>query len=200
MEFKRLGAGLYAQVYAHGNFPVVLKKTYMGDPWFRYANWVLSRRGRKTPGQQFMPEIFSVHQDSNDRDANVLAVMKRYDTTVSKLLRNSGVLNKFETMNFMEKHFDLTPAQKDNWQETAGELYDAFSCFHACMSHREAARKFSMRHFNGYRPKKSIKDLVCFLRYLAKSSMKTSFFPNDVHCGNLMVDDQYNLVLTDPAS
>ena len=201
MELDKIGGGLYAKVYAHGKFPVVLKKTYASDPWFRYANWVLSRRGRKTPGQQFLPEIFSMHTDSDLNTANVLAMMKRYKTTVSKLLRRSGdQLVKSKTLPFMEKHFNLTPAQKDNWQQTAQNLYEAFSCFHACMSRWDAARKFNLRNFNGYRPKKSIKDLVCFLRYLAKNSTKTSFFPNDVHCGNLMVDEQYNLVLTDPSS
>jgi hypothetical protein len=204
LKINRIGGGLFAHVFGvedpseQVKFDVVLKRTSNGDPWMRFAKWVISVRDKKVPGKQFLPEIYHV---SSSADANAaVAMIKKYNYTLNELLRRNTA-GKFDAKKqearkkFMERYFGC-----EDTNSNCDQAIESFMRFHGAGRGSQWKDCFSITAFRGMKPKKEIKDFIFFLRWLASKKENIGFFPNDVHTGNIMLDDNMNLVLTDPTS
>jgi hypothetical protein len=168
------------------------------DSWWDYAKWVMSVRAKKVcPGRQHLPDIRFI-----DKDAAV-AVMTKMVATVHDMSTECriAVMDKYFTvhpLNGAVCHLDSGTSHemiRSLWNEISNFASRCSSKAKHSGLHKKKKVHFKMP--KGFHPKKSFKDFIHLIRWVAKNYEHEL---NDLHSQNMMIDADFNIVITDPSS
>jgi len=188
IEFKMLGAGYFSQVFEikhskerrlgktvvkiGGNFGPIAE-----DGWWTFAEWVMKATSKKNcPGRKHLPVIKYA-----DRETGI-AIMGR-------LKNDLNGLDNDECLMLLRKYFPGIRSDCHIGETMQQLIYNIGEYF------RGAKAIYSPRGTKS--TSKEWKNFCFFAKWFRKNA---GFRMSDIHGGNIMVDDEFNLVITDPTS